>query len=254
MRNFFKFFMAMVAVSALATSCDKIDEGDFPKWYSYVTLNELTDGYYFTADDERTIYPGRTTRYPNYDAEGKNGDRVFIYFNKLEEAYEDYDLNIDLFQIINILSKSVEPAESSEDLEEFGDDGIDLTKAALTGGWLDVSFQVELSYSSKHKISLIDNKVDEAPKSMPEGYQYLELRHLCDSLGSLTYVQDGFVSYKLGRSYDPEYADTKGLYVRYKNIDGNINYLQIDYDPSEDEDDSNDEPVAATVARSKQIN
>lgn len=228
MRNIFKPLLAMVGVASIATSCNKV-ETDYPKWMAYVTINELEDGYDFLRDDKSTMYPGDVSRFPAYDAEGKDGDRVFIHFNYIEEPYLEYDYNVEVHQIVDILSKDVEKAKTDEDLEEFGDDQIEITGTSISGGWLDLAFQLGVSTGSKHKVSLVDNSADVPPTDKPDGYHYLELRHQADSVTSAVYPQVGYASYRLSDEYNPAVTGAKGLYIRMLSFDDEVEYVKVEY-------------------------
>lgn len=216
-------FIASAALP-LIFSCTKV-EHDFPKYGNLVTVAVEDDFYYLIGDDGKTFYPGDESRIGRYDTKDKDGKRAYIYYNLLPEEKEGYDYNVALYNIIDILSKSVETAETEEQVSDAGDDALAVHHARIRGRWLDISFSLMTDNGSTHKMTLLDNRTVEAPESMPEDYQYLEFRQLGDNTFD-RYLGFGYVSYDLG-GYAPSVAETKGLYIRIKNLRGEVEYLKV---------------------------
>ena len=237
MNKFLKFlFIAIAAVPFLA-SCSKNGDSDYPRYSAYMTLNTgpMGIGYYFTADNGKTYYPSDVSRIiPAYetvddDDVSKDGKRVAVYYNLLNEEKEGYDYNIALYFIGDILSKTVEVAETEEEVTEAGDDRLDIFNAAIQGEWLDIVFDI-LTYESTHKMTLLDNQTaDLEDIEVPEDYQYLEFRQKTESKKQETgTLSRGIVSFKLGE-YHPKTTGSKGLYIRIKSLNGDVVYKKLDY-------------------------
>ena len=123
--------------------------------------------------------------------------------------------------------------ESNE--AEFGDEPIELVKLSgedkfdclISAGYFTCSFQIKVTGSEKHKISLV--RSDSADDTEDPDYTLLELRHKPDDMGSDTPVaRSSMASFKLN-SYDPAVTQKKGLKIRYKDFDGNLRTALIDY-------------------------
>lgn len=235
MNKFLKIAIAAAALSAALISCSKdSDNYDYPRFGAFVVVNVDDGFYYFTGDDGETYYPTDITRIGHYSAKERDGKRSYIYFNMLPEKKEGYDYNIALYAVENILSKTVETAENDEQLAEFGDDQVRIEAAKISDKWLDVTFSLMNQRDSEHKMTLFDNKTAEVPADMPADYQYLEFRHKAINYhyGEL---RTGIASYDLG-DYHPSVTGKKGLYIRFKNLRGNVEYATIKFEPSSNEE------------------
>ncbi len=233
MNRFLKFIIAGMAIAPILAGCSK-DDGDYPGYYAYVTVNTDGPSYYFTGDDGKTYYPGDVSRIiPPYKALDKdgvstNGKRAYIRFNYLSTKKDGFDYNIALYYIEDIQSQVVKVAESEDDVNAAGDGEMELSDSGISGGWLDILFRIETSRDATHKITLLDNKTVEAPSTMPEGYQYLEFRQSTTNMGSGT-LGYGIVSFKLDDTYNPAVTGKKGFYIRVRDLDGNVKYATIEY-------------------------
>ena len=247
--------LAVVAALPLFSSCNNndFDDSNYPAYYGYVTLaTDLTNNtYWFISDSNKKIYPGDTqylklyqyvatddsrtvesgeSKYPLVDSEGKdkNGRRVLIYYNLLEEKVPNFDYNISLYRIYDILSKTVEVANTEDELKKFGDVGLNIGYASLSGDWVDTQINVVTATGAKHVISLVDNKYQiKNPVSVPSDYLYLELHQSVSGEVGGSYAT-GNVSFKLPEQYNPAKQGKKGLYIGFKDLNGTYQYVRLE--------------------------
>lgn len=219
-KHLFILFAALIT-AALLPSCND-SEGDYPEYWSFATVKTLDNNdYYFLLDDQKTAYPGDKTRIAGYEA--KDGQRTVIYFNILPVQKQDYDNNIELYSIENILTKDAVTITTQEEMDEIGDDRIRVIKAWLAGQYLNITFEFPTSGSTKHFINVIENKLTPS-ETATEGYLSLEFRHNAynDTHGLLS---SGIASFKIDQL---DTLTDKGISLRIKNLQGEISYLQIE--------------------------
>lgn len=224
------FFSALL----LCAACER-ETGDYPSYYSFVTVEcpeEAPADYYFRFDDGQTAHPGETRVY--YDATERAGHRAVIYFNLLPEPEPDFDHNIVLYGVADILSKEVETADTETELATLGDDPVGIHKAILRGGWLDIHYYFpSAGTGAKHRLSLVDNRTTQPPADLREGYTYLEFRQNANGDTSGPLRTSDYVSYRLG-AYDPSVTGARGICLRVVPPDllgGTVNYIYIDPEP-----------------------
>ncbi len=216
--------MALAAV--IMTACFD-SNGDYPRYRPvWTTVHTLDNAdYYFEHNSGETLYPGDKSRVGGYEA--TEGQRAIIAFNLLPEPAEGYDYNIALYSIRDILTKDPVTVTTQEQLDEIGDDRISILETQIGGGYLDIYFA--LNAGSKHVLNLIVNQVD-TPQSL-EGYTTVEFREKAtDAVEG--YTQEGYVSFRLG-DLDPAVSGSKGLYIRFKNLNGNIEYHKAEIPKTE---------------------
>ncbi len=231
MKKVLKPLLIAMAVAPLLASCMK-SNSDYPQDRKYVTVASTGLSYYFVGDDGTTYFPGDVSRF-KYDASETDGKRAIIWFTPLAEKKEGFDMNIALYSVADLLSKSVETAETIEQAEAAGNDQLAISDAAFQGDWLDIAFRIMISYDSKHHMTLLDNKTATAPETTPADYQYLEFRQKAENMQIDESPGEGIVSYKLG-AYHPALTGKKGFYIRIINLNGNVEYVKIDYKAPEE--------------------
>ena len=226
MKKFKLFLLAAVAVLPVLQSCNDSDVEGADSMALVTILNPggLSGTFYFKADNGQTLYPSQFA-VPTGGYNPEDGQRAFIYYSLLEEKSQQYDYNIKLYGISEILTKDVEEMNDSNEAE-FGDEPIELD-CLISAGYFTCSFQIKVTGSEKHKISLVRSA--SADDTEDPNYPLLELRHKPDDMGSDTPVaRSSMASFKLN-SYDPAVTQKKGLKIRYKDFDGNLRTAQIDY-------------------------
>lgn len=184
----------------------------------------LSGTFYFKADNGQTLYPSQFA-VPTGGYNPEDGQRAFIYYSLLEEKSQQYDYNIKLYGISEILTKDVEEMnESNED--EFGDEPIELVKLSgedkfdclISAGYFTCSFQIKVTGSEKHKISLDSKRFGgryrrprlHAARTAPQ-----TRRH---GIQDTPVARSSMASFKLN-SYDPAVTQKKGLKIRYKDFE-----------------------------------
>ena len=220
MKKFKLFLLAAVAVLPVLQSCNDSDVEGADSMALVTILNPggLSGTFYFKADNGQTLYPSQFA-VPTGGYNPEDGQRAFIYYSLLEEKSQQYDYNIKLYGISEILTKDVEEMNESNEAE-FGDEPIELVK--LSG-----EDKFDCLISAGHKISLVRSA--SADDTEDPDYTLLELRHKPDDMGSDTSVaRSSMASFKLN-SYDPAVTQKKGLKIRYKDFDGNLRTALIDY-------------------------
>lgn len=210
-------------------SCNKTNP-DVPRSQGYVNVTLEDGSYYFTDDRDKTYYPADVSRigtYPTEDTE--NGNRAYVWFNTLSASErEGFDYDIALYGVVDILTKTVEVAETEEDVANVGDDPLELQHIGLSSRWLDIRFVLYTDGDEEtvHSMTLLDNRLA-TPENVPEGYQYLEFRQSGNNKNDRI-LGAGNVSYDLG-AYAPSVTGTKGLYIRINSLSGSVRYERVDY-------------------------
>ena len=202
MKKFKLFLLAAVAVLPVLQSCNDSDVEGADSMALVTILNPggLSGTFYFKADNGQTLYPSQFA-VPTGGYNPEDGQRAFIYYSLLEEKSQQYDYNIKLYGISEILTKDVEEMNDSNEAE-FGDEPIELVKLSgedrfdclISAGYFTCSFQIKVTGSEKHKISLVrsasaDDTEDPAPQTRRHGIGH-----------SRSEIQHGFVQTQLLRS------------------------------------------------------
>ena len=215
------FLIAAMAVFAF-TSCNDSDN-DYYTGSTLITVVPVENSnYYFRQDNGKTVYPS-INLVSGYEIP-KEEQRAIIYYSLLDSQQEGYDHNIKLFGIENILTKNVVLVDSQNELDEIGDDPIDVNRVWVGDGYINIIFEFPFNPTSKpHYINVIQNNVD---KSTPNQKDYitLELRHNAygDTKG---YSYQGIAAFNINDIINSSY---KGIYLRVKNTSGNIIFQKIE--------------------------
>lgn len=234
MKKFKLFLLATVAAAPLLQSCNdsKVEGADSMALVTILNPGGISAGYYFKADNGQTLYPAQfAVATGSYNPD--DGQRAFIYYSLLEEKSQKYDYNIKLYGLSEILTKEVESMDPGNE-EEFGDDPITLVQldngngydCLISGGYITLSFKINALAQEGHKISLVRNSTDD--NTAESDYTLLELRHKSDKMSSEGSRRTSMASFKLN-GYDPVITGKKGLKIRIKDFNENIEYVQIDY-------------------------
>lgn len=226
-----KFYLILLAVTLLSMplfhSCHLDDNDRYysAKWVALSTI-QVIEGkdYYFLSDEDERIYPGDTTLIHRYKVE--DGQRVWVYYDELENDLSGYEYNARIKHIENILTKGVVPI-TEEKQDSIGDDRINITAKWFGGDHLNISYQVLGNSNHLRMINLIrdlDNINDE-----DDEYVNLEFRH--NAKGDVgREVLQGIVSFRKPFTNDPT---KKGLRIRVNTIYNGEQYYTIDFDSKE---------------------
>lgn len=213
----------LVAVLTLTTMQSCLDDDwnkDYPSYFAIGTLKVIEgNDYYFALDEGSKLYPGDTTFIHNYII--RDGQRAFVYFDKLDEKKEGYGYNAQIKRIENILTKDVYvmPADKNDSI---GNDRINLIEPMwIADNYLNIKYQLYHSNNDdkKHMLNLVVDEKELGATAHPE-YLMMELRHNAFD-DSPAMMSSGLVSFKLD-SISDLLQGKKGLLIRYNSIyDGN---------------------------------
>lgn len=226
-----RYILPVLLAAVLLSACDLDDNNDYPTHMALTTVHvsaETPSEYYFTLDNNKTIYPSDQSRIGAYDTKDKEGKRAIVYFSMLEQPITGYDYSVAIYDIDDVLTKAIETAETEEQLTPFGNDRIAVESIWISGNWLNIYYCIPTngSGSTKHRISMVDNKLATPPADMPTGYTYLEFRHHADGDTQGQLAQD-YVSFKLD-DYAPAVSGSKGLYIKVTPLTGPATYIKVE--------------------------
>lgn len=224
----------LMAIMSL-TSCNNDDNDAFYYGYATVRTDLATNSFWFVDDAGKTYYPDLSSMSQKYDikdskGDDKNGRRVYITFTMRDDKKQGYDYHIQLDRVVDILTKGVTKCSTAAEVDSVGDDLMEVTAANLGKEWLDVSFNLNVTSSATHMISLIDNQATPpAGLKVPDGYIYLEIRQKASKTeASYGTIGAGNVAFKLPDEYNPAKLGKKGIYLRVHSLSGDVNYYKID--------------------------
>jgi len=210
-------------------SCD--DDDDYPDNYiRRIATVKVIDGnnYYLQADNGRTLFPV-STRIPWYKP--VEGQRVIADYTQLNDNEGEYDYDIHVYFLRNILTKNVEVL-TEENEEEIGDTPVRVYDMWISGNYLNVYFDFRLPANSLHRVSLVENSLVEAPDD-----EYIHLEYRYNDYNDVTpYVRYAMVSFNLGEEYGKDAAAEgyKGIKVRINSAVNGEKELKFDFPSQED--------------------
>lgn len=237
-KHLFIAIMALTTISLLnACNDDSNDNSRLDYNAAMVTVKPLTAGeYYFVLDNEKTLYPTNKDYVGRYDSE--EGQRAIVEFGSMLPTTGEYDYNIVLYRINDILTKAPKVVTTQEELDKIGDDRLDIIRDRynddqiwISGGHLNIQFALLAAPGSKHEMNLIVNQV-EASTPREEGYTDVEFRQKATPHSSNNY-QKAWVSFRLG-DLDPALSGSKGLNVRVRTTQGEIEYYKVEAQKTEE--------------------
>lgn len=218
--------LCLIVATPFLSSC--LDDNDAPTYSisSEIQLSTVrlldNDKFYFEFDDGNTLYPNDGPVLRNYDAQ--DGQRVFVYYDLLEEKVDGYTYHGDIRLIQNILTKNIIPmTEETED--SIGDDRINAIEILIAGGYLNISFQYYGTHTEdrKHMLNLVQNETIEYPES---DYIPLEFRHNAYN-DYPSRIGWGYVCFNL-ENIEELMEQKKGFEIRINTINDGIIYERID--------------------------
>ena len=201
--------MLVLSLMPMLQSCDDdgYSIGDFS--WDWATVRTTGGGGYYLEGDRWGVIDPVTTSIPWFTP--VDGERVVAFFNPLADMKDDKGVQVKMEGIQEVLTKEVEDM-TAENEEEFGNDPIVIYEGDmwLGGKFLNVIFRQNVPRSEKHRISLVQNKIEAGESETPEapetfevaedGYVHLELRY--NTYDDVTdYWGWGRVSYNLEKFY-----------------------------------------------------
>jgi len=227
MKKFKTALIALTLILILAPVVQSCLDDDDDGYLAIATFRTTeNDDPYFTLDNGDKMYPQRGG-YSNLD----NGQRVYVYFDIIEEKKEANEYQIEVKAIEKILTKDLFVMDE-ETVDSIGDDKINITGLWFGDGYLNVRFQFAgtRNPSKLHMVNLVYNEIEGANES-EAGYISLEFRHNAYE-DYESEILNGIVSFK--GPFTEE--DVKGLKIRYKSIYDGVKHVKIDFKTAEGSD------------------
>jgi hypothetical protein len=164
-------------------SCDNDDGhysiGDFT--VSWATVRTTGNAFYLNSDTWGTCWLVNTNL-GHY--QGVDGQRVFAMFSPMADNFDGYDHAVQLLDIRDALTKSVDTLTVNND-EELGNDPVRVYQGdmSVSGGYLNLVFMQNMpnDMKTRQRISLAADESyfkesGKAPRA-DDGYIHLELRY-----------------------------------------------------------------------------
>lgn len=217
----------LFAVTIGFTSC--LDDDDT---YSVIigTYRVLDDDHFYFEIEQKdkivTMYPGDTRNFLYRDL--PDGQRVFIYYDLLDEKESGYDYNAKIYGIDKILTKDIIPiTEATED--SIGNDPIDIvsSRISLDKEFIHMQFQFYVnSYSNiTHMLNMV---IPETEEDLQDEFINLEFRHNAyDDYNSK--IVPGLVTFRL-KNIEDLMEDKKGVRIKYKSINSGNKEVELLFD------------------------
>lgn len=217
LKTFFLFLILTLISVPFFQSC--LDDNP-DNYLAIATIRTAADNdRYFTLDDGEKMHPRQTTF-----GSLEDGQRVYVYFDILNEKIDGYAYNIDVKGIEKILTKE-RFVMDKETADSIGDDKINITSIWFGDGYLNMRFQFLGTHNPTklHMVNLVQNTIEGANQE-EEGYINFEFRHNAYE-DRRTEILNGIVSFK--GPFTEE--NMKGLKVRYNSISNGVKHVKIDF-------------------------
>lgn len=231
--------MLLLALVPVLQSCDDDGYSIGDIGWDWATVRATGGGGYYLEGDRWGMIDPVASSIPWYKP--VDGERVVAFFNPLADTDKGAQVKIEGIQ--EVLTKEVEDM-TAENEEEFGNDPIVIYQGDmwLGGKFLNIIFHQYLPRSEKHRISLVQNKIEPEAPETPEalkvdedGYIHLELRY--NTYDDVTgYRVWGRVSYNLEEFYptakdaaETEFKGFKVIINSEENGEGRVIVLDFDH-------------------------
>lgn len=203
--NMYLLLLALVLIPTLQ-SCDNDDDGYSLDNYAIALVSVKKDAngaVSFVSDKGTRLWPAASL-VPYRDL--ADGTRLMASFTILSDKQGDYDHYVRLNDYNKVLTKDVVKLTAANK-DSIGDDKVHITDMWLSGGYLNVEFNMNMPSSKKHLVNLVENTTQTDPN---DGYVYLEYRY--NNMDDVTgYWGRSIVSFKIGTLIP---TPTKGFKVR----------------------------------------
>lgn len=207
----YPMWVGLFGIMVLFASCsDHDDEG---LYVQMGTVGKNAGLYELALDYERT-YPMPDSTWLVRTGSNKPGQRVIAFYNYVERDGTQYP-GIDVRSIYKVLTKPFFRSPSQAQSDSIGNNGIELKRAWIVGGYLNIYFEYLAAYygGTAHYISMVTK--EKAPDE--NGFIELEFRHN-QCYDSREVWRGGYVSFILKPEDTPK--GTKGYLIRYPDIYG----------------------------------
>lgn len=150
------------------------------------------------------------------------GDRIIAYCDLKENtAGLGYSYSADIYQVVEIVTSEVVTLSNAND-DKYGNDGIKILNAWVSGGYLNLEFQVYLNHTQNADciLTLLNNTIDGNKNDGSNNYFELELRNTSNLDKELSHsLAYGLACFRLGE-FNPEREGlTGGVKLIYTDID-----------------------------------
>ncbi|NDV84867.1 NigD-like protein [Bacteroides sp. 51] len=226
--NLYLITMIMIAIPMLQ-SCD--DDG-YPLdgfVFRMATVRvESGNTYYLEIDNGQKLWPAATA-IPWYKP--VDGQRVWADYTLLSDEIPNTEFAhaIKVNYLYNVLTKAVEDL-TAENEEEIANDPAYIEDMWIGANYLNIQFVINIPINELHRVSLVENTLNEAPLIDEEGYICLEYRfNRADDV--YTNVRRSYVSFNLGEYGPQRLADdaVKGLKVKINSIKNGEKDIVFEY-------------------------
>ena len=190
------------------------------------TVHTLEDNnFYFKLEQlNKTFYPINISSYKAVD-----GQRVWVYYDLLNDTTAGYDKTINVRKIQEILTKNIIQL-TEENKDSIGDDLMIPLSASITGDYINISCDLPVS-PTLTLVNLVNNTINTNHSedvnypndNEKENYTILEFHCNKNSQNTNLGYTSALISFYLG-DYAPSKTGKKGLIIRFndKNIGNNV--------------------------------
>ena len=227
-QNIYLITMMMMAMSMLQ-SCndDGYSLGDFV--VRMATVHVENGNMYLQTDNGQKLWPGATA-IPWYKP--VDGQRVWADYTILSDEISgtEYAHAIKVNYLYNVLTKTVDELTADNE-ESIGNDPAYIEEMWIGGNCLNVQFVIQRPVNEPHRVSLVENTLDDTPIVDEDGYICLEYRfNEADDVYNNT-LRRSFVSFHLGEYGPLQSADKtiKGLKLKINSIKNGEKVVTLDY-------------------------
>ncbi len=197
------YILLLAVLAPLAQSCNTDGNSANTTVLATVRSNISKFGFMLVLDNKQTVeVTDVKCIYKPID-----GDRVLAYCD-LENTVtpgSGYNYSAAIYQVVPIVTTDVKTLSDPAD-DNYGNDGIKVLNAWVSGGFLNLEFQVYLNNASSAKcdIQLVNNTIGGNKNDGSNNYYELELRNKSDlNLEEAHSLAYGIACFRLGE-LDPE--------------------------------------------------
>lgn len=217
------FVMLMFVVA----SCKLEYDGPNARIFGFGTLCELDKAngeYYITLDHEKEkLYLNGYTVPLDFR---KNGRRVAVTFNPLDEKIAGYDYNGSVLFLDTVETKPFKTIDQAA-ADTIGSSGLSVINFYLFEKYLHFYFEVlDKDFMNKHDFNLV--QIEGQEELTGDGYINMEFRHRNYQEGGSN-VTKKYVSFDVGELLQ-KYSGAKGIRVKVRSIDNDDQYCKFEFE------------------------
>lgn len=230
------FLMSALAACSLV-SCNESDS-DFARYSAFAVVHAggISGGYYFECDDHTTLYPGDTSRVPELQGLLKDGARVIVAYNLLDDAQKvpGYDYTIAVYGVdMSPAWGETAVVADEEAMKALGDTSVVIFQNNLLTSTKEI-LTIALGYYAKditkHRFTLVSvEDEDFAPEVTDADYLNLQICHsIGDDTTSGVSANGQWISFRLD-DFEEQIAGTKGVIIGMKDFENKMQYHKVDW-------------------------